>query len=156
MPGRIFWTGKAVSLRLAASLRYSLYAATVALLASGAGWLMVRYIFAAGRLPEGVAATAMRIHGAAAMATLVLTGSAIALHVPCAWRERRNRLAGLAFSVVLALVVLTGYLLYYVGSEAERAIASMGHWILGLAIPIAFACHASLGRRSLPADEAPP
>jgi hypothetical protein len=144
----------AVSMRLAASLRRGLYAAITLLFASGAAWLLVRDMVAPDRLPDDLAATAMRVHGAAAMAMLVLTGGAIALHVPAAWRERRNRVSGLAFSSVLIVIVVTGYVLYYFGNETLRSAASAGHWLLGLALPAAFACHAWLGRQNRPRETA--
>ena len=141
-------------MRLAISLRRGLHGAIALLFASGTAWLVVRYLVAPNRLLDDLAAMTMRVHGAAAMAALVLTGGAVALHVPAAWRERRNRVSGLAFSAVLAVIVVTGYVLYYFGNETARAAASAGHWLLGLALPAAFACHIWLGRRNRPPEAA--
>jgi hypothetical protein len=135
-------------MRLAASLRYSVYGLAGVLVASGALWLVFHYLVIASQDHAGWAAAAMRVHGAAAMALLVLAGSAISLHATNAWRERKNRSSGIALGLVLIVLTITGYLLYYAGGEAARSLASLSHWIAGLALPGVFAAHALLGRRS--------
>jgi hypothetical protein len=128
-------------MKLAASLRYSLYGTLAALFASGTAWLATRY---GARAPFGDSrwsAVSMQVHGAAAMALLVLAGGAIALHVGSAWRERRNRVSGLAVGIALLAMTVTGYLLYYAGEDSERAIASVAHWVVGLAAPLVVAWH---------------
>jgi len=132
-------------MRLAASLRYSLYAATAMVFASGALWLAVRYLPASRSLPDGFAAASMRIHGGAAMVLLVLIGCAVSLHAPDGWRERKNLATGISLSAALALLTATGYCLYYLGDESARAVSSLSHWMLGLALPATLACHAWLG-----------
>jgi succinate dehydrogenase/fumarate reductase cytochrome b subunit len=132
-------------MRLPASTRYSLYGLTALLLGSGIVWLVVHYLEAISD-PHTWEATSMRIHGAAAMALLVIVGIAIALHVTRAWQEGKNRTSGLFLGAVLIVLVLTGYLLYYAGGEAARAAASAIHWILGLGLPFLVAVHVSLGR----------
>jgi hypothetical protein len=135
------------STRLAASLRYSLYAATTMVFASGALWLAVRYLPASRPLPDGLAAVSMRIHGGAAMVLLVLIGCAASLHAPGGWRERKNVATGISLSAALVLLTATGYCLYYLGDEFARTVSSISHWVLGLALPAALACHIKLGRR---------
>jgi hypothetical protein len=135
-------------MRLAASLRYAIYAATGVVFLSGAAWLAARYIPAWSTAQDGIASTSMRVHGAGAMAFLVLAGSAIALHVPPAWLDRRNRTSGLALSIALAFLVVTGYCLYYSGSESLRTMASLGHWLIGLALPVVLVLHMRLGRKT--------
>jgi hypothetical protein len=142
-------------MRLAASLRYALYAAAVLLLLSGALWLAVRYGTALGPRERRLLAVSMRIHGAATMAMLVLAGCAVALHAPAGWRERRNMTSGTALGGVLLLLTLTGYLLYYVGDDAPRAIASAVHWIAGIAAAAALVWHVAEARRAA-AGRTPP
>ena len=135
-------------MRLAASLRYSLYAMTAVLFGSGAAWLATRCLESWAPGPQSWAAVSMRIHGAAAMAVLAIAGGAVALHVTSAWPEGKNRASGLALGTVLIVMTVTGYCLYYTGGESPRAFASLSHWILGLALPLFFAAHAWLGRKS--------
>jgi hypothetical protein len=122
-------------MRLALRLRLWLYASAALLWASGAAWLLANYFAPARSLPAGLAAASLRIHGGVAMLLLVLAGMAVALHVPGAWRERKNRVSGLVMAVALIGLVITGYLLYYAGGESARALASVAHWLPGLALP---------------------
>jgi hypothetical protein len=140
------------STRLAASLRYSLYATTAMVFASGALWLAARYLPASRALPDGLAAVSMRVHGGAAMVLLVLIGCIVSLHAPSAWRERKNLGSGISLGAALILLAATGYCLYYLGDESARAISSLGHWLLGLALPAALACHVWLGGRNRPRE----
>jgi nitrate reductase gamma subunit len=135
-------------MRLAASLRYALYGLTAVLLASGLAWLAVHYFGADSGDTRDWALKSMAVHGAAAMAALVLVGSTVALHVARAWRERKNRTSGSLLAVVLLAIAVTGCLLYYAGSETARAVASATHWLLGLGLPALLAAHVSMGRRS--------
>ena len=86
-------------------------------------------------------AEAMQIHGAAAMAALVLAGAMLPAHVPVGWAIRRNRASGAGTLALLALLAITGYLLYYAGGEALRRAASLLHLALGLALAPAFVAH---------------
>ena len=135
-------------MRLAASLRYSLYGLIAALFASGAAWLVLRYGAPSPFGGSRWSAISMQVHGAAAMATLVLIGCAMALHTKKAWRERRNLASGIALSGTLLSIVVTGYLLYYLGEDTARSAASATHWLLGLAAPVVLAWHALTGQRS--------
>ena len=129
-------------MRLAASLRLSLYAATAVLLTTGLAWLAARS--AAPRL----AAPLMSVHGACAMVIGAVAGAIAALHVPAAWRETRNRASGMVLATLLIVAAATGWLLYYAGGESLRAAASVLHWVLGIGIPALLAAHIFLGRRS--------
>lgn len=148
MRSRFSWTDMERSTRLAASLRYSLYAVTATVFASGALWLAARFLPASPALPNGLAAASMRVHGGSAMVLLVLIGWTVSLHAPSAWRQRKNLVSGISLGTALVLLTATGYCLYYLGDESARAVSSVGHWALGLALPAAFACHVWLGRRN--------
>jgi len=134
-------------MRLAPSLRYGLYTTTAVVFLSGALWLAARYLPALRVPGGGLAAATLRIHGGAAMVLLVLIGSVVSLHAPEGWRERKNIATGISLGAALILLTATGYCLYYLGDESNRAISSLGHWLLGLALPVALVCHIKLGRR---------
>ncbi len=38
-------------------------------------------------------------------------------------------------------MILTGYLLYYLGDEGGRAVVSAIHWVIGLAAPAVYLVH---------------
>jgi len=90
----------------------------------------------------------MKIHGAAAMATLVLLGALLARHVPTGWSAGTNRISGVAVLVASAWLCITGYALYYSGSEALRYWAGETHFWIGVGVAALFGLHL---RRSAPA-----
>jgi hypothetical protein len=92
----------------------------------------------------------MKIHGAAAMAILVLVGMLLNGHVRLAWGARRNRGNGSLFLGAFGLLTITGYGLYYVGGESLRAWTSWTHLAVGLALPLLLVLHIWLGKRTRP------
>jgi len=131
--------------------RYSLYAVLALLFLSGVAWTYWNYLAAPGDLETSAKAWTMKIHGAAAMAVLVLIGMLLSGHVRFAWRARRNRANGSVFLSAFAVLTITGYGLYYAGGEMLREWTSWIHLALGLALPILLLIHIFLGRRTRPA-----
>lgn len=125
-------------MRLPASLRAALYIAAAVVFATGCAWL----------LTEQRRTLYLEIHGGATMALLVLIGAVFALHAPAAWREGKNRWSGILVAAVLVTLALTGYLLYYLGDDHARHVASVVHWVVGVAMPVFLALHGGFGRRS--------
>ena len=137
------------SIRLKAVQKYFLYALLALLFFSGATWAYWNYLTASpGDFEAGAKAWAMKIHGAAAMAVLVLIGMLLSGHVRFAWRARRNRANGSVFLSAFAVLTITGYGLYYAGGERLRAWTSWSHLAVGLALPILLLIHIFLGRRT--------
>ena len=137
------------SIRLKRLHRYFLYAVLGVLFVSGAFWAYWNYlVLSPGDFTTSSKTLAMKIHGAAAMAILVLIGMLLAGHVRFAWRARRNRTNGSVFLSAFAVLTLTGYGLYYAGGETLRAWTSWIHLVLGLALPILLLIHIFLGRRT--------
>jgi hypothetical protein len=101
-----------------------------------------------GDFETSAKAWAMKIHGAAAMAVLVLIGMLLTAHVRFAWRARRNRANGSVFLSAFAVLTITGYGLYYAGGERVRAWTSWIHLTVGLALPILLLIHIVLGRKT--------
>src|SRR5712691_4019292 len=95
----------------------------------------------------------MKIHGAGAMAILVLVGMLLTGHVRLAWRARRNRGNGSLFLGGFGVLTITGYGLYYAGGERLRAWTSWIHLAVGLALPILLLIHIFLGRRTRPSGQ---
>jgi cation transport ATPase len=129
--------------------RYLLYAVLGVLFVSGALWAYWNYLVPSpGDLATSLKAGAMKIHGAAAMAILVLLGVLLTGHVRFAWRARRNRANGSVFLSAFAVLTITGYGLYYAGGEKLREWTSWIHLGVGLALPILLLIHIFLGRRT--------
>jgi hypothetical protein len=111
--------------RLHPAHRLLLYAALIVLWATGAAWEALS--------PGAAASLVMKMHGAAGMLTLVLLGTLLAQHVPAGWASCKNRQSGAILVAALLWLVLTGYLLYYAGSESLRWYAAQSHLWVGIA-----------------------
>jgi hypothetical protein len=136
------------------SQRYLLYTVLALLFLSGVVWAYWNYLVAVpGDFEMSAKAWAMKIHGAAAMAVLVLIGMLLSTHVRLAWRARRNRANGSVFLSAFSVLTITGYGLYYAGDERLRAGTSWIHLAVGLALPILLLIHLFLGRRTRPTAE---
>jgi predicted small integral membrane protein len=137
-------------LRLDPSFRYALYAAFAVLFVTGAGWLLADQMTeaASGEEWQMAAAYLLMTHGGAAMATLLLLGALVPLHVRRGWRASRNRITGTTMVTFNAALILTAFGLYYLGSEALRPWSSRLHIGVGLALPVLFLVHVLVGRRS--------
>ena len=139
------------SIRLKRLQRCFLYTVLALLFFSGVAWAYWNYLVASPGDPEMSAkAWAMKIHGAAAMAVLVLIGMLLNAHVKFAWRARRNRTNGSVFLGAFAILTITGYGLYYAGDERLRAWTSWIHLAIGLVLPILLLIHIILGKRTRP------
>jgi hypothetical protein len=134
-------------MRLPASLRGGLYAVGGIVALSGVAWLVARE-----PAQRAFALLCLEIHGATAAALLVLIGAVAALHAPAGWRERKNRGSGALVVAVLAMLAITGVLLYYLGDERMRGVVSIAHWAVGLAAPAALTAHVWLGLRAAKGD----
>lgn len=119
--------------RLPALQRCLLYGALLVLLTSGVAWEALS--------PGPWAGLLMKIHGAAAMLVLVLAGMLIAQHIPAGWASLKNRSSGVLLLIGLGWLVLSGYLLYYAGSDALRFFASQSHLWVGVAATVVVALH---------------
>ena len=130
--------------------RYALYATLALVLASGLLWLLfhdfVRVTTSWGEGPHPLESWWLRLHGLAAMLTLVALGSLLLTHVVRAWRLGRNRASGGALAASLVLLIATGYALYYFGGEESRPAISLVHWVCGLVAVVLIAAHVALGR----------
>jgi cation transport ATPase len=143
------------SIQLKRLHRYLLYVVLLVLFFSGAAWAYVHYLSPRPEdLRNTLKAWALKIHGAAAMATLVLIGTVLTAHVKFAWSARRNRLNGIFFLTIFGVLTVTGYGLYYFGDDRLRAWTSWIHLGIGLILPLFLLAHILLGRRTRPAPRA--
>ena len=140
-----------INLRLERWHRRCVYAVGAALLLSGLAWLLARYFMRpVGQFGETIHPLepwAMKIHGACAMLTLFFLGSLMNGHIRRALHAGRNLASGWVMIATLAMLIATGFGLYYIAGESDRPLWSAMHWIAGLALGLLFALHIALGRR---------
>jgi len=133
--------------------RIWIYAVCGTLVASGTGWLIAHYLLVEpgpfGETQHPSEPWWLRLHGAAMMGFLVVLGTILPGHVRQAWQLRkikaasvkRNVTTGILMLSLVMLLGMTGYALYYCGSEELRPYLSTGHWVTGLAATVGFYQH---------------
>lgn len=113
--------------------------------ASGLLWLPLHYFLMRkarfGTVPNPAEPWMLKAHGAFAFAALWTGGLLWGMHIVGGWRSGRRRWSGIAISAAGALLIASGWLLYYAGDEDLRAATSVVHWGIGLAAPVAFFWH---------------
>ncbi len=142
--------------RLPAWQRIGVYASGALLMSTGAVWLAVHYSIGsgAGELPHPLEIWCLRLHGLLAFASLFMFGALAGAHIPRGWRlsMRRGptgeyqggfhqRQSGVMLCVTAALLVLTGYVLYYFASESLRPSIGWAHAAIGVLLAILVAGH---------------
>jgi hypothetical protein len=133
---------KGFKLRLNLLTEFFVYTIFGALLITAGVWLWAQ----SNLRPEStIPSLPMKIHGAAAMAALILLG-ALLNHIRRGWVAGKNRSSGVTLVTVYLFLILTGYGLYYCGDEQLRSIISRSHTWIGFVLVILIPGHVLLGR----------
>jgi hypothetical protein len=138
-------------LYLSPAHRRLFYTTSLIVFLSGAGWAGIHRLDEAARLGEEWRRWKpwlLSTHGLSAVGFVLLLGTLLAGHVPRAWKAEKNRANGVVFMVLTALLVSSGYLLYYLGSESWRSSTATLHLVLGLLSPALLFWHVRSGRRA--------
>ncbi len=135
------------SLRVGKARRRLLYILVIALLATGVWWLLIHQSGNIDALPSPIEPWLMKVHGAAAMTFLFLSGTFLYTHMLNAWQQQRNRSAGALIAAVSLLIAISGYGLYYFNGDLLRELTEWLHWIAGFAMPVLLWWHIARGRR---------
>ena len=135
------------TVRLKSTFRYWTYAVFSVLLLTGAAWLVADWQKDADEAWQQAAANLLMIHGGAAMLALMVLGALIPLHLLRAWRARKNLVSGITVATVNAVLVVTAFGLYYLGSETVRPWMSWTHIGAGFFLALMLPVHILLGRR---------
>ena len=139
-------------LRIRLSRRHQawVYASFGLLFLSGVVWWALGLFPAAsefGDVPHPLRPWMIRAHGGLAMLALILIGTLLPGHSLKAWRANLHRFSGGALLALVGVLTLTGYLLYYSGSDELREACSAVHSWVGVALPLLLAWHALVGLR---------
>lgn len=134
--------------RSARLARWQIWLLTVsgtALWLSGAAWLLLHNYGQVdgefGSETNPLEPWMLRLHGLALIPALLGFGGLFVAHMPKGWKDRKQRNVGIGLTAFLCVLILSGYLLYYLGSDGPRELASLIHWVIGLAVPIIFIWH---------------
>lgn len=127
----------------------ALYVITAAVFLSGVGWAWLHHFFRTegefGPELHPAEPWLLKAHGAAAMAILLILGTLFPIHVKRSWLARQNRASGIGLLAFFGVLTLSGYGLYYAGSEGFRALTSAVHLWIGLALPVVLIGHIARG-----------
>jgi hypothetical protein len=130
--------------QMPAALRLTVFAACALLWLSGVLWLVLHFGFEQhtqfGPLPNPWEPAVMRLHGLLAVGGVFLLGWMAAGHVLTRWSSARNRISGLALAGSAALLIASGYALYYTTGTLHE-VASRTHEWLGTASLLAALAH---------------
>jgi hypothetical protein len=131
--------------KLSRTRRLLVYGIGTAVWLTGALWVVLHYFFMRqgpfGSSPHPLEFWSLVSHGAAAFASLWLFGLLWGVHVPIGWRMARRRWSGGAVFGLTVWLIVSGYMLYYVGIDEVMSVVGILHWSLGLAAPAFFLLH---------------
>ncbi len=88
------------------------------------------------------------IHGAGAFLSMMAIGAILPVHVRLAWKEKRNRSSGLMISLASAVIILSGFALYY-GWEEILDLVKWIHLFVGVLAMFLLPIHIWIGRNRL-------
>lgn len=125
-------------------LKYALYIDLFVLLLTGLFYAIPAYLdrwFFIGIDGPISNHTLMTLHGALAFLALYLFGYISRSHIQPRLRLKRHIYSGMLVLIGWLILSLSGYLLYYLGSEVLRLWSSDIHCLLGVLLPIALIGH---------------
>lgn len=135
----------ATGLRLPKGQRYTLYGVSIGVWITGAVWLVYHYFMQTegpfGFQKHPMEVISLEVHGAFAMASLWIFGTLGWTHVLRGWRSNWRRWTGGIMVAVVAILIVTGWGLYYFVKRDWREWTSLAHWSVGLAALAFFLVH---------------
>ncbi len=120
-----------------AGLKYTIYAVIGGVWASGCVWLLLQQYFATtdefGVRRHPWQPAILSLHGVLSIAASFVLGWVVAKHGSEAWHQRRRRISGGGLTLVLAILSISGFLLFFVTDDTWQFDSARIHEWLGLA-----------------------
>jgi hypothetical protein len=91
----------------------------------------------------------MKVHGASAFLAMMGFGWVLGRHVNVTWRTRRARVTGISVVSAVAILILSGYGLYYIGDLELRERVGLLHLAFGIGLPMILGIHVWKAHRTL-------
>lgn len=118
--------------------RWLLYLTGAGVWSTGCLWLVLHYFFEKqgdfGPTTNPAEPWLLRAHGFFSFAAIWLLGLLWGVHISKLWPYGKQRWSGGVLTGAAIWLVVSGYLLYYVGEERTRSWISAAHWITGVLI----------------------
>lgn len=137
------------------ALKRSIHFVALAVLLTGIAWLALHFA-PNGWIDEArslhLQTESLKLHGAAAMLSLIAIGTLLIAHILPGLKNPQNRAAGILLLACAAILALTGWGLYYLGDEDLRSWTSNVHIAIGVAAAIAFIWHVRYRKRCARVD----
>ncbi len=137
--------------RLPRSLRSTIYGVGAGLWLTGVLWLVFHYFLQQqtefGPHPHPLEFWWRAAHGFFAFASLWTLGLLWGAHIVNAWKSGQRGISGIILLGVLAWLIGSGYLLYYLGNEQLLTAVTLAHWCAGIVLPALFIIHRLTSRR---------
>lgn len=134
-------------------VRWGVYTAGSSCALSGASWLLLHHVVRVegdfGPVASPFEHPALVLHGVVAAVLVWLFGVLWLTHIRRAWQRGTQRALGGTTVVLMTWLSLSGMGLYYLADERWRAVASVGHWGVGLLAAAWLPLHIWRGRRAL-------
>lgn len=132
--------------------RRTVYVIAAALWASGGLWLIYHHFMSVPdefgfEAPHPLEKWWLVLHAAFAVWATWMFGNLWMNHIKLGWRVRARWVSGGGLFLVVAWLIASGFLLYYVGDPQLRGLISKSHWIPGLAALALFIFHLSISWR---------
>ena len=126
--------------------RYSLYGVSLAVWLTGAVWLIFHYFVKqvdnfGFEAPHPAEKWSLIVHAGFSFYVLWWFGMLWPNHIKKSWKTHVRRGTGGTLFGFAAWLTLTGYALYYLGSDVWRSWVSVLHWAVGLGALVAFMLH---------------
>ena len=102
-------------------------------------WVRIEDTFSVGYHP--LQNIFLKIHGASAFVLMILYGYFIAVHVLPGLKKKQLSKLGRTMTVTLGSLIVSAYLLYYVGHDLLRECISYFHVTIGFLLPFILASH---------------
>jgi len=138
--------------RPTAAIRRTLYLVGIAVWVSGVlYWTFDKYMLQQsdiGLSENPLQVWWLRLHAATATLAVWGFGYMSAIHVQRNWSAGVRRNSGSIVVGALALLTLSGYLIYYVEADRPLAMIAQLHWVVGLCAPLLFLMHRRLRLRA--------
>ena len=143
--------GKRPRMHLSPRAKALIYAVLGVAWGSGVLWLVFHYFFPHhgefGDEPNPLEHPLIVLHGAGAFAALWLAGWLWTTHIVPWWNSPSRRSSGIVLIAMGALLVVSGWLLYYASGDELRHWVTVLHWSIGLLLAVPAAVHALRSKR---------